>query len=149
MNEPDPCSRYSHPAWGVVDIAEAPGPLPLVEAQEPSWFAALGEEAQEQLRDRWWRDLVSWLSHEGANVVVVSLTTLDFETASEAGYTRIDKWHWRADWEPSAAEALYRMNPDWAVVKSGTRQLLSMFETWDGVTTEQDLREPWFAVHEN
>ncbi|WP_369369841.1 hypothetical protein AB1046_13605 [Promicromonospora sp. Populi] len=121
------------------------GPLPLEVSQEPPWFTALSEEAQEQLWDRWWQDLVSWLSHEGATVIMVELTTLDFEMASAGGFRRVDRWRWRADWKPGTAAALYRMNPEWAVVRSGTRQLFSMFETWDGVTTEQDLRPPYFA----
>lgn len=146
MNEPDYCSRFSHPAWGVVDIAEVPGPLPLVESQEPEWFAALDEDAQERLQDRWWQDLVSWLSREGAAVIKVQIAPWDVDTARAGGYTHIDMGLWSAEWDPSAAEVLYRMNPEWAVVRSGTRQLFAMFDTWDGVTTEQDLRGPYSVI---
>jgi hypothetical protein len=146
VNEPDYCSRYSHPAWGVVDIVEIPGPLPLLESQEPLWYQALDEDAQEPLRDRWWQEVVSWLSSEGATVIMVQLTTLDLEMARAADFTRISKWKWQAEWNASTAEVLFQMNPDWAVVRSDARQLLSMFDTWDGVTTEQDLRAPYLAA---
>jgi hypothetical protein len=124
-------------------ISTIPGLIPLEESQLPAWFTSLTEEDQESLESEWWSDVAAWLTEQGASLVMAQLAPWDFETAERGGFSQADAWRWSAPWSEESASTLFQLSPEWAVVSGGGRQLMSMLDGWTGVTTEQDLREPY------